>query len=146
MTATCIKVYKRYVNIFSCMLDNRHIHARQFKSICLYINVFFITSDNLTLSEVMACKNPSPWPGAWNFLCFIICAIFFDVFQFHTSKNFFKNSLHPLSTSHGFLLQLSIIRMLSDLSTANNTVQKILYNDYYDDMDWQLHITEWICL
>ena len=128
------------------MLDNRHIHARQFKSIWPYINVFFITTDNLTLSEVMACKNPSPWPGAWNFLCFIICAIFFDVFQFHTSKNFFKNSLHPLSTSHGFLLQLSIIRMLSDLSTANNTVQKILYNDYYDDMDWQLHITEWICL
>ena len=44
------------------------------------------------------------------------------------------------------------------MSTANNTVQKILYNDYYDDMDWQLyndyyddmdwqlHITEWICL
>lgn len=94
----------------------------------------------------MACKNPSPWPGARNFLCFIICAIFFDVFQFYTSKNFFKNSLHPLSTYHRFLLQLSIIRMLSDLSTANNTVQKILYNDYYDDMDWQLHITEWICL
>ena len=31
------------------MLDNRHIHARQFKSIWPYINVFFITSDNLTL-------------------------------------------------------------------------------------------------
>lgn len=107
---------------------------------------FKMTYDNLTLSVVIACENPSPWPGAWNFLCFIICAIFFDVFQFHTSKNFFKNSLHPLSTYYRFLLQLSIIRMLSDLSTANNTVQKILYNDYYDDMDWQLHITEWICL
>ena len=58
MTATCIKVYKRYVNIFSCMLDNRHIHARQFKSICLYINVFFITSDNLTLSEVIMLLTP----------------------------------------------------------------------------------------
>ena len=33
------------------MLDNRHIHARQFKSIWPYINVFFITTDNLTLSE-----------------------------------------------------------------------------------------------
>jgi len=32
------------------MLDNRHIHARQFKSIWPYINVFFITTDNLTLS------------------------------------------------------------------------------------------------
>lgn len=85
---------------------------------------------------------------AWRleFSLFHHMCYFFDVFQFHTSKNFFKNSLHPLSTSHGFLLQLSIIRMLSDLSTANNTVQKILYNDYYDDMDWQLHITEWICL
>ena len=31
------------------MLDNRHIHARQFKSIWPYINVFFITTDNLTL-------------------------------------------------------------------------------------------------
>ena len=62
------------------MLDNRHIHARQFKSIWPYINVFFITTDNLTLSEVMVCKNPSPWPDAWNFLYFIICAIFFDVF------------------------------------------------------------------
>lgn len=62
------------------MLDNRHIHARQFKIICLYINVFFIISDNVKLSEIMACKNPSPWPDTWNFLYFIICAIFFDVF------------------------------------------------------------------
>lgn len=71
---------------------------------------------------------------------------FFRCFSISYLEKFFKNSLHPLSTYHRFLLQLSIIRMLSDLSTANNTVQKILYNDYYDDMDWQLHITEWICL
>lgn len=33
------------------MLDNRHIHARQFKSIWPYINVFFITTDNLTIIQ-----------------------------------------------------------------------------------------------
>lgn len=40
------------------MLDNRHIHARQFKSIWPYINVFFITTDNLTLSEVIILLTP----------------------------------------------------------------------------------------
>lgn len=33
------------------MLDNRYIHTKQFKSIWPYINVFFITSDNLTITK-----------------------------------------------------------------------------------------------
>ena len=54
------------------MLDNRHIHARQFKSIWPYINVFFITTDNLTLSEVIILLTPPRTANDYKITIFLV--------------------------------------------------------------------------
>ena len=45
---------KRCKNILQLLRNNWHNYADEYDSIWDYINVYFIASDNLTLSEVIA--------------------------------------------------------------------------------------------